>query len=203
MPSPAGQSAGRPLRQVSKGRRGGKSGLHGNTVPANGRRGRPQGKCHRKQTARRSPKRRNWVRVKGWGKSPPRDRQRDRHGKPHREQNRIGTARGASSRQVSRPAVRVGCSKRPATGAPEEWPSRGRKPAIQNPAYRPTGTLRRRRPETVGGVARSGATPPVRRAPPRWRVRPLSEPPVHHRSRRRSRDRRHPDNHGAERFRFR
>jgi len=31
---------------------GGKSGLHGKTVPANGRRGRPQGKCHRKQTAR-------------------------------------------------------------------------------------------------------------------------------------------------------
>ncbi len=29
----------------------GKSGLHGNTVPVNGRRGRPQGKCHRKQTA--------------------------------------------------------------------------------------------------------------------------------------------------------
>ncbi len=36
----------------SKGRRGGKSGLHGNTVPDNARRGRPQGKCHRKQTAR-------------------------------------------------------------------------------------------------------------------------------------------------------
>src|SRR3546814_17423041 len=30
---------------------GGKSGLHGNTVPGNARRGRPQGKCHRKQTA--------------------------------------------------------------------------------------------------------------------------------------------------------
>ena len=41
------QTAGRPL---PSGR--GKSGLHGNTVPANGRRGRPQGKCHRKQTAR-------------------------------------------------------------------------------------------------------------------------------------------------------
>ena len=30
---------------------GGKSGLHGNAVPANRRRGRPQGKCHRKHTA--------------------------------------------------------------------------------------------------------------------------------------------------------
>ena len=29
----------------------GKSGLHGNTVPDNDRRGRPQGKCHREQTA--------------------------------------------------------------------------------------------------------------------------------------------------------
>jgi hypothetical protein len=30
---------------------GGKSGLHGDTAPDNIRRGRPQGKCHRKQTA--------------------------------------------------------------------------------------------------------------------------------------------------------
>src|SRR5262245_38641526 len=30
---------------------GGKSGLQGSTVAANGRRGRPQGKCNRKQTA--------------------------------------------------------------------------------------------------------------------------------------------------------
>ena len=29
----------------------GKSGLHGTTVPGNARRGRPQGKCHRKQSA--------------------------------------------------------------------------------------------------------------------------------------------------------
>src|SRR5205085_11061198 len=32
------------------------------------------------------------VRVKRCGKSAPRVRQRKRHGKPHREQNRIGTA---------------------------------------------------------------------------------------------------------------
>ena len=30
---------------------GGKSGLHGNKVPGNARRGQPQGKRHRKQTA--------------------------------------------------------------------------------------------------------------------------------------------------------
>ena len=87
------QLAGRPLRLGWKRRGRGKSGLHGNTVPGNARRGRPQGKCHRKQTAR--PASASRVRVKGWGKSPPRDRRRDRHGKPHREQNRIGTTRGS------------------------------------------------------------------------------------------------------------
>jgi hypothetical protein len=47
---PARQTVGRPLLTGhSVGR--GKSGLHGKTVPANGRRGRPQGQCHRKQTA--------------------------------------------------------------------------------------------------------------------------------------------------------
>ncbi len=35
------------------------------------------------------------VRVKRCGKSAPRFRQRSRHGKPHREQNRIGTAERA------------------------------------------------------------------------------------------------------------
>ena len=50
VPCPRRQTAGRPL--LSRDDRG-KSGLHGNTVPANGRRGRPQGQCHRKQTARR------------------------------------------------------------------------------------------------------------------------------------------------------
>ena len=94
------------------------------------------------------------VRVKGWGKSPPRTRQRGRHGKPHREQDRIGTARGFELRPVSGPAVRVGCARRPATGVPEEWPPRRRAtPAIQNPAYRPAGTF----------------TPRARRGRLRWR----------------------------------
>ena len=39
-----------------------------------------------------SPKGRGRVRVKRCGKSAPRVRQRSRHGKPHREQDRIGTA---------------------------------------------------------------------------------------------------------------
>ena len=41
------------------------------------------------------------ARVKGWGKSPPRDWQQERHGKPHREQDRIGAVRGATLRAVS------------------------------------------------------------------------------------------------------
>ncbi len=40
----------------------------------------------------REAARRSGVRVKRCGKSAPRFRQRKRHGKPHREQNRIGTA---------------------------------------------------------------------------------------------------------------
>ena len=39
-------SGGRGSRKRGRG----KSGLHGTTVPVNGRRGRPQGKCHRKQS---------------------------------------------------------------------------------------------------------------------------------------------------------
>jgi hypothetical protein len=83
-----GQSAGRPLPLRSKGCGRGKSGLHRHTVPDNIRRGQPQGQCHRERTAFSSEE----VRVKRCGKSAPRVRQRKRHGKPHREQNRIGTA---------------------------------------------------------------------------------------------------------------
>src|SRR5215471_19435139 len=38
------------------------------------------------------------ARVKRCGKSAPRSRRRGRHGKPHREQDRIGTARGPGGR---------------------------------------------------------------------------------------------------------
>jgi hypothetical protein len=50
---------------------GGKSGLHESRVAANGRRGRPQGKCHRKQTACGLVP---TARVKRCGKSAPRFR---------------------------------------------------------------------------------------------------------------------------------
>src|ERR1700728_2381721 len=70
------------------------------------------------------------VRVKRCGKSAPRVRQRKRHGKPHREQDRIGTAtrdvrrKAITPQGVVRLAVRVGCSRQCANIVPEEWPSR-------------------------------------------------------------------------------
>jgi hypothetical protein len=89
---PAGRTAAageEALRPDAPG--GGKSGLQGSTVAANGRRGRPQGKCHRDETARAGRPAR--ARVKRCGKSAPRLWQQGRHGKPHREQDRIGAAR--------------------------------------------------------------------------------------------------------------
>jgi hypothetical protein len=94
------------------------------------------------------------ARVKRCGKSAPRIRQRNRHGKPHREQDRIGTADAGSSRRRQRPrsdvrlAVRVGCSRPRASAVPEEWPSRivlrKRGGALQNPAYRPADVVQMR-----------------------------------------------------------
>jgi hypothetical protein len=136
-------------------------------VPDNDRRGRPQGKCHRKQTA--PPINRpagttgsagrfvGGARVKRWGKSPPRDRQRERHGKPHREQDRIGTARGETLRAVSGPP-----SGLVARGAWQHAPKRNGRhvstpkgvEAIQNPAYRPAGTLFLNGLNRLGGYRR-------------------------------------------------
>jgi len=114
---------------------GGKSGLHGNTVPGNARRGRPQGKCHRKQTARPSARENaGAARVKGCGKGAPRSRRRERQGKPHREQDQIGTAGRAIAWACFRAAVRVGRTRRPATDVPDEWsspPRGGTEPGLQ------------------------------------------------------------------------
>ena len=116
------QPAGRPLR-TQRWVRGGKSGLHGDAVPDNLRRGSdPRESATESRPPRKA--RAGGVRVKGCGKSAPRTRQRGRHGKPHREQDRIGTTRRFAVRPVSRPVVRVGCSRRPATAVPEEWPPR-------------------------------------------------------------------------------
>jgi hypothetical protein len=87
------------------------------------------------------------VRVKRWGKSPPRKRQRKRHGKPRREQDRIGTPRRGKPRQaIPAVSVRVGCMRTAATPSQDEWPPRLRRKlqAIQNPAYRPAGNIDQR-----------------------------------------------------------
>ncbi len=73
---------------------------------------------------------RSQARVKGCGKSAPRDRQRKRHGKPHREQDRIGTARPCDEQgqgMVDAPTVRVGCLSVSATARLEEWSPSSRK----------------------------------------------------------------------------
>jgi len=95
---------------MPKGGTGGKSGLHGHTVPDNVRRGQPHGKCHRKHTA---TSRKGDARVKRCGKSAPRFRQRKRHGKPHREQDRIGTARARPRESGEEIPDRVSAVRRP------------------------------------------------------------------------------------------
>ena len=111
--------------------------------------------------------------MKRCGKSAPRVRQRNRHGKPHREQDRIGMAtrvvRESENARGSdvRLAVRVGCSRQRASAVPEEWPSRlGRGnagKALQNPAYRPADTDQRGvRRERAGPLAISRAWREVR-----------------------------------------
>ena len=125
-PSPC-QSVGRPLRRNRK--------VAGEESPGSmDKRCRitSGGREPRESATENKPPRRvayTAARVKRCGKSAPRRRQRRRHGKPHREQDRIGTARGFGAQAqelqaMSRAAVRVGCWRRRATGVQEEWPSR-------------------------------------------------------------------------------
>ena len=86
------------------------------------------------------------ARVKRWGKSPPRRRQRRRHGKPRQEQGQIGIARGPARRPRVLPPERSGLAARSpsATAGREEWPSAAphRSGPSQNPAYRPSARTR-------------------------------------------------------------
>ena len=92
-----------------------------------------------------SPSRRmRAARVKGCGKSAPRRRQRRRHGKPRREQNRIGaTQRRPRATRACPLALSLGLVARGARRRASQRNGRhaGRVPAIQNPAYRPTGVV--------------------------------------------------------------
>ena len=79
------------------------------------------------------------ARVKRWGKSPPRGWQQPRHGKPHREQCQIGTARRKAGPLLPQ-QVRVGsCSHRGNTAVRGMViQSRITVRDGQNPAYRPS-----------------------------------------------------------------
>jgi len=108
-------------------------------VPVNGRRGRPQGKCHRKQTA--AAWRHPAVRMKRCGKSAPRPQQWGRQGKPHPEQGRIGAdgaalqGAGAGAFPPFRPGwPREALSNAGSRGMAVHAPQGAR----QNPAYRPS-----------------------------------------------------------------
>lgn len=111
------------------------------------------------------------VRVKRWGKSPPRTRQRGRHGKPHREQDRIGAARARKSSSLFRTSRPGWLREASGNGRPRRMAATwGESPAIQNPAYRPTGTssLSVLRPRRTGAIPVTVATAVVRTA--RWSV---------------------------------
>ena len=131
----------------------GKSGLHEGRVPGNARRGQPQGKRHREETAMVSgPNLQGlnpdaaMVMVKRWGKSPPRTWQQGRYGKPHPEQCRIGASRGKVCPQAfgraetstgifqpGGPGWQLDCV---GNGAARGMVIHGRKLPGQNPAYR-------------------------------------------------------------------
>jgi hypothetical protein len=86
------------------------------------------------------------VRVKRCGKSAPRSRQRERQGKPHREQDQVGAAGtpersgapGEPSRRRSGRSHEALGNERPRGMA---IPAHARARAGQNPAYRPSGVL--------------------------------------------------------------
>ena len=127
------QRAGRP--RLAQARRG-KSGLHGTTVPGNAR---PVlARVSRESATERIPPAFGRVRSKGCGKSAPRRRQRHRHGKPHRVQDRIGAAYGPV------PARRPGwLLEGQGNLPPRGMVAQAQQCAGQNPAYRPSGDFRR------------------------------------------------------------
>ena len=89
------------------------------------------------------------ARVKRCGKSAPRDRQRNRHGKPHREQDRIGAARAQAVSAAWAQVVFAPLPGLVARGVWQQASQRNGHPGDrnlfsvpgQNPAYRPSGTL--------------------------------------------------------------
>ena len=114
------------------------------------------------------------VRVKGCGKSAPRRRQRRRHGKPHREQDQVGTTAQAPRGGRAQAGFRAG---RPGRSREARGDTGPRGMAIlrpsgrgQNPAYRPPA------PKTLSGRTQggSGRTCPVLVGHPMAAVQRLS-----------------------------
>src|SRR5215510_3647690 len=96
---PQGKAVSRPDGRSGKGRKAAGEESPGSTdercrITSGG--GNPRESATEKETAGLRP-----ARVKRCGKSAPRGRQRQRHGKPHREQNRIGAARGFPRKRTS------------------------------------------------------------------------------------------------------
>jgi len=147
--TPPRQVAGRPLASP-RGGAGGKSGLHGNTMPANGRRGsnrkgRPSGKVPQR-TDRRAA-----ARPSGKGETVRQERtappatgaagQTPSGARPNRGDRR-GRASACLAQGLSRPVARVGRERRAARRVAEEWSPRPRDSGGgQNPAYRPPDAL--------------------------------------------------------------
>ena len=85
------------------------------------------------------------VRVKRCGKSAPRPWQQGWHGKPHREQGRIGVAGGSPARDSTAGTFPVPLPGLAARGMPRGMSQRNGRPNLpacrqdgQNPAYRPS-----------------------------------------------------------------
>jgi len=100
------------------------------------------------------------VRVKRWGKSPPRTRQRGRHGKPHREQDRIGAARARKSSglfRTSRPGWlrEASGNGRPRRMAATWGKPRHTEPGLQADWHSPPRHTPRRSPRPTAVTARS------------------------------------------------
>ena len=126
---------------TARGNLRGKSGLHEARVPGNARRGQPQGKRHREETA---------PACRGDGETVGQEPTADlatgtaRQAPPGAMPNR-GLARGRSGnryrrRDASAREARVGSWTPPVTAGREEWSSRGATLG-QNPAYRPSAQL--------------------------------------------------------------
>ena len=108
-------------RRIARGAsRGRKVRTPQSTMPRNsGSAGDTRGRRRRESSRRTVPQRRYrlgcgntvGVRVKRWGKSPPREAQATRHGKPHRVQGQIGNRGAARSASAKADRFRVSAAK--------------------------------------------------------------------------------------------